>query len=189
MPKANNTLNFESISDVIIELQYNATDGGQSFARQVSGLPQLTDRLWSISISLDQQYSAQWYAFMNKPPVDHQQSLKFTPPSLNLPNVSGEVMIGCYLQLELSGKVNVQSRDPYLSIDFGNGEIIYAILSQQGDFYYAFTRGLSTSKISEIKLDFDLSKTPAPLKMDGHLNAEVLRDVRFVFFLSGEVEY
>ena len=187
MPKENNMLNFESISDVVVELQYKALDGGQSFTKQVSSLPQLTDRSWSFSISLDQQYSSQWYAFLHTPPVDNHQKLLFTPPDLSLPNISKEEIIGCYIQLDLAENVNVQSRDPYLSIDFGNGDTINVVLSQQADFYYAFSKGIGISRISEIELNFNLNKTPGALKDDGHLNASLLKDVMIVFFVSGEV--
>lgn len=70
MPKASNPFNFESISDVIINLKYSAYDGGQTFATSVLDLKDskdfhpLKDYEGYKYLSLRQVYGDAWHAFL-----------------------------------------------------------------------------------------------------------------------------
>ncbi len=65
MPKAANAFDFEAITDVIIQIAYTASPGGQTFAKQVTNLGPLKDYQGSLYLSLRQQYSSAWYAFLS----------------------------------------------------------------------------------------------------------------------------
>lgn len=71
MPKASNPINFESISDVIINLKYSAYDGGRKFAQDVINLSDgqgyypLKDYRGDKYLSLKQVYGNAWHAFLN----------------------------------------------------------------------------------------------------------------------------
>ncbi|NUO02497.1 MAG: hypothetical protein HUU01_17975 [Saprospiraceae bacterium] len=65
MPKAANAFDFAAITDVIIQISYTASPGGQTFARQVTNLDQLKNYQGSLYLSLRQQYSSAWYAFLS----------------------------------------------------------------------------------------------------------------------------
>ncbi|MFK8103706.1 MAG: LamG-like jellyroll fold domain-containing protein [Saprospiraceae bacterium] len=65
MPKATNRINFDSISDVIINLQYTALTGDESFRQSVIDSPSLSNYAGTRYLSLQQAYSADWYAFKN----------------------------------------------------------------------------------------------------------------------------
>src|SRR5690606_34814242 len=62
MPRATNRIDFEAISDVILQVRYTACDGGAAFRRQVTSLPALRPFTGARFLSLRQQYSQQWYA-------------------------------------------------------------------------------------------------------------------------------
>jgi len=65
MPKAANAFDFAAITDVIIQIAYTASPGGQTFAMQVTNLDLLKNYQGSLYLSLRQQYSSAWYAFLS----------------------------------------------------------------------------------------------------------------------------
>lgn len=65
MPKAANAFDFAAITDVIIQIAYTASPGGQTFAKQVTNLDLLKNYQGSLYLSLRQQYSSAWYAFLS----------------------------------------------------------------------------------------------------------------------------
>ncbi len=73
MPRAANPIDFNSISDVIIQLRYTAQDGGLSFYKDVSPLVQTFSAVRFLS--LRQTFPEAWHNFLN--PVSGQPSLKF----------------------------------------------------------------------------------------------------------------
>lgn len=65
MPKAANAFDFAAITDVIIQISYTASPGGQTFAKQVTNLDLLKNYQGNLYLSLRQQYSNAWYAFLS----------------------------------------------------------------------------------------------------------------------------
>src|SRR3546814_16983238 len=97
MPQGNKLIEFESISDVMIELLYTSMNGGDGFRQQVSDLPQMRSRSWSCLLQPATQMQADWYAFMTGPVVKAEQTLILSIPGLSRSHVSGGAVPSLYL--------------------------------------------------------------------------------------------
>jgi hypothetical protein len=77
MPKENNAFDFETISDVILNLNYTARDGGQLLRDAFEATPQMDpppDRIRMFS--LKHEFSSEWYRFLHPEDSADQQTLK-----------------------------------------------------------------------------------------------------------------
>jgi len=63
MPKASNAIDFNSISDVIVQLSYTAQDGGADFRTSVAGLPAIASFAGVRMLSLRQNFPEAWHLF------------------------------------------------------------------------------------------------------------------------------
>jgi len=91
MPKQNNLIDFDSISDVIITIRYTAEQGGDTFAEDVNtALGVLAPRGVYLMRSLQHEYSSEWHAFLHPRDTNpnHELSLSFTeavfPPNFEV---------------------------------------------------------------------------------------------------------
>ncbi len=89
MPKETNRIEFNSISDVIIQLRYTALDGGEVFSGAVKDI--LAERPFAAGkyFNIRQAFASQWFAFMSEHPDPDSQTLQIPiaagviPPNLN----------------------------------------------------------------------------------------------------------
>ncbi|MHB9147286.1 MAG: Tc toxin subunit A-related protein [Candidatus Amoebophilus sp.] len=83
MPKPYNAINFDSITDVIIRLQYTALSGGSVFQATVE--QNLGDFKGNQLLMMAQEYASAWYGF-----IQQEHPLQFSVgPNLFRPNLSG----------------------------------------------------------------------------------------------------
>jgi len=111
LPPSTNRINFDSISDVIINIKYTAKDGGDGFAGNVkkiySALPDSSgDYVKAKTFDLRQAFAESWLQMFNTPPdASNQQSISFPLTDnywlTNLSNVTVEELM---LQLEVTDK-------------------------------------------------------------------------------------
>ncbi len=101
--KAANPFDFNTLTDVIINVQYTALDGGDTFSGQVTALPQIAKYSGYRFVSLKQSFPSAWHDFMN-PPAATKPALPFTltealfplnlqPDSLNLGDANGKITV------------------------------------------------------------------------------------------------
>jgi hypothetical protein len=78
MPKASNRINFDSISDVIINLRYTAQSGGTALRDEVTSLDVMKTYEGIRFLNLSQEFSSAWYAFISGQSIEGKKSvLKF----------------------------------------------------------------------------------------------------------------
>ena len=96
MPKPYNTINFDSITDVIIRLQYTALSGGSVFQATVE--QNLGDFKESQLLMMAQEYASAWYGF-----IQQGQPLQFSVgPNLFRPNLSNYIVTSITLLMILT---------------------------------------------------------------------------------------
>lgn len=115
MPKAYNAVDFESITDVIVTLQYTAFSGDESFQTIVE------ENLGAFngyqSLVMGQEYSSAWYSF-----IQQAQPLVFTvSPALFRPNLRNYKVSAIVLMLELTPAGEGISDMPTLTLTYGQG--------------------------------------------------------------------
>lgn len=93
----NGPLHRQTLSDVIVTVQYTARPGGSAFAETVKNAvgKSSTERAWLLNLATD--YSDAWQTFMNNPAA----GLSFTVEQHNLPGATGKQVTGIYLHYEL----------------------------------------------------------------------------------------
>ncbi|MCH4564160.1 neuraminidase-like domain-containing protein [Halomonas sp. EGI 63088] len=190
MPKPSNLIDFESISDVILEIQYTAVDGGARFTEQVAGLAALRERQWTELIQPALQYQPDWSAFMTGPVTGERQTLRLTAQRLVPPNTSQPECLGAYLRLEVPEGTTLSSQHPYLTISIAGADPVTLLPSADGTAYAMFERPVPLEGgDAEIAVSFDLrpAYTPSSLRdaSGERLDPAVLRDIQLVPFLSG----
>src|SRR3546814_1686092 len=121
MPQGNKLIEFESISDVMIELLYTSMNGGDGFRQQVADLPKMRSRSWSSLLQPATQMPADWYAFMTGPVVKAEQTLSLSIPGLSRSNVSGGAVTSVYLRLITAEGVSTRSANDYVTVTIGVG--------------------------------------------------------------------
>jgi hypothetical protein len=89
-------LHRETLTDVIITLQYTALSGGDAFAQTVKSAigKKANDRAWLLNLAYD--FPAEWQAFMSNP----KEGLSFTVERRRLPGATGNKVTGVYLHYD-----------------------------------------------------------------------------------------
>jgi hypothetical protein len=77
MDKASNPIDFESISDIIIQLNYEAVAGDENFKANIKKLPEISVFFGYQLLNLKEQYASEWFTFMNPETIDNEQSFCF----------------------------------------------------------------------------------------------------------------
>lgn len=96
MPKPYNAINFDSITDVIIRLQYTALSGGSVFQATVE--QNLGDFKGNQLLLMAQEYASAWYGF-----IQQGQPLQFSVgPNLFRPNLSNYMVTSITLLMILT---------------------------------------------------------------------------------------
>lgn len=112
LPPDTNRINFDSISDVIVTINYTALDGGTEFSNKVKSLYNSTDpqyqNLMAKSMEMNQTYASAWYKMFVTPPSNNSQSITFnvTDDSI-LTTLKNVRLTSVLLQIEASGNATV----------------------------------------------------------------------------------
>ncbi len=110
-----NKINFDSISDVIINVKYTALDGGVNFASDVENLYKGTETQYGYlkakCFDLKQAFAGAWNQMFITPPDENKQQRISFPVTDNilLPNLKNVELHNIIVQMELSGDASVTS--------------------------------------------------------------------------------
>lgn len=190
MPKATNRINFEAISDVIIQVLYTASDGGANFRRQVTDLSALKPFNGSQFISLRQQYSQQWFAFMNEHPDPLLQVLAFPLQNPVPPHVDNAKLTGVYVALDVANGIDVSSPTPYISFELTNDIVVDVKIGANNASTVVLPSQPAMEKTVGVRrIIFKLDDTPAALKKDGYLDPAILQNIGVIFYYKGDVQW
>ncbi|WP_293129870.1 hypothetical protein [Okeania sp. SIO3I5] len=191
MPLATNRFDFETISDVIIQLKYTASDGGNKFRDDVSKLSALKPLTGSKFLNISQQYSQEWYAFLNdhKSEDTQAQALQFQLENFIPPHVNRDKakLVGFYFKLDTDSQVS----GSYISFQVpGASQAINITLSDKNDFSYVFKNQGKLPKVKDIltgsaSITFDLHKTPGSLKDGKFLSSQKLKNIALILSYEG----
>jgi hypothetical protein len=192
LPRATNAFDFAAISDVIVKLSYTALDGGARFRREVVALPAMQPLPWSQFYSLSQNFSQQWFDFMNLHPDPAAQTMSFPLANPVPPNVKPNArLLGFYLALDLAPGASGASPDPYIKLQLTDSLQASVIIGPQNAGTQILNSKPAAAKVAgERRLTFDLSKTPDDLKKpDGFLDPAVLRNIVLILYFEGEADW
>lgn len=189
MPKSTNSIDFNSISDVIISLKYTAYDGGSAFRKKVENLKALSTFNAGNFITLRQFYPTAWNKLFIAPTGGNSPSMSFKLPDFVPRNIADAKINGFHLKIESTSSVP----GSYMTFQIAKNLSPEINLSADNDFVYSFSRPIEIEKIvGDIqKISFDLSKVPASLKTeDGKsLNRDALEDIQIIFYYQGTVNF
>lgn len=191
MPESTNLFNFESVSDVIIQIKYTAFNGGNLFRQQVLQLDPMRTRTGSRFFNMAQNFSQQWYTFMNVHPVPSTtQTLQFTVDTVQPPHIENPVLSGFYFQLDVPEGTTTQGSVPYITLKLGSGVDV----TFNPDKNNACTAALNNpppveNVLGTASIAFNLTNTPADMKTSGanaFLDPAVVLNAVLILFWSGE---
>lgn len=196
LPKQTNRFDFSAISDVIVSLRYQAYDGGARFRDQVVKLPGMSSYTGSVRLPLAQLFSSQWYEFLHQPADPARQTLRLTLADLIPPHVSGAVLTGLSLHLQVPDGTATAGRKPYLQLKLGTGLDVTVNLNTHGDHTQLLT---AKPKIATVEgagsLSFVLADTPpdlltpAPPPAPRYLDPAVIQNATLVLLYQGQVKW
>lgn len=195
LPPDTNRINFDSISDVIINVKYTAKNGGTSFAAQVksiySALPNSSGDFVKAKIfDLQQAFYPNWFKMFNTPPdANDLQSISF-PLTDNfwLPNLTGVNIEKLMVQILASDPDPIDGND-FLQLRSSTGSVYFKITDNFAVLSAADlqTVGFGTNT-KDCTLQFDIAKTPAALTKgagsDITLDEAKLLDMEVVIFYT-----
>jgi hypothetical protein len=168
LPPSTNRINFDSISDVIINIKYTAKDGGDDFAGKVKDiylkkLPAPSgDYFKAKTFDLQQAFSEKWMQMFNTPPdADSRQSISFPVTDnfwlTNLSNVTVEKLM---VLLEVSNKKSLPGSN-FLLLEVGNNTQFFSVVDHLLEIDSADLQSVGFGVNSSIcTLVFDVNKAP-----------------------------
>lgn len=167
MPKATNRFDFDSITDVIITLNYTSLEGGPTIYNAVKET--LTTFPGQRLFSLAQEFSSAWYQFMNPGSDATEQTLSFQMRANMFPmNLKNYTVKQIYIQMVLAESANASGfeSDVNITLDKGGSEPLTVNLQEQDGIVSG-----SVSQDLENFLDSSWS-----LSMDKGIVSGILRD-------------
>lgn len=190
MPLATNQIDFSTISDVIVQLQYTAFDGGLNFRRQVTGLNALKPYAGSKLLSLSQQYSQDWFDFMTDHSVADSQTLIFPLAKVVPPHVEAAKLKSFYFLLDVAPGVDTGSNNNYITFDLTNNVSVTFKPGAGNSYTHEFQSPPALAAMTgNRKITFNLQPgyAPASLLKDGFLNPAVVRNIILILYYTGDV--
>lgn len=195
LPPDTNRINFDSISDVILNVKYTAKNGGAAFAGQVksvyAGLPNSSgDFVKAKTFDLQQAFAASWFKLFNTPPDSNGfQSISF--PILDnfwLPNLAGVNVEKLMVQILASDPGPIDG-DDFLQLTTSTGSVYFKM---SDNFAVLSAADLQTAGFGvttkDCTLQFNIAQTPASLTKgtgsDVMLDPAKLLDMEVVIFYT-----
>lgn len=189
MPKSANLFNYDSISDVIIQMQYTAINGGTVFRDQVLALDGMKSYSGNDTFLMAQNFSQEWYTFLHEHPSPDWQSLKFNLFSLVPPHIEDAVLTGFYFQLDVPEGTVTKGDDPYITFDIPDVSPVTFDLDENGCYTYIINNGPKMMALTGPRsITFDLGKTPDDLKtksVPSYLDPAKVRNIVLILFYQG----
>lgn len=188
MPKAANRIDFDAISDVVIQLRYTAANGGERLRSQVVGLAPVKTYSGTSFYPLAQQFSSRWFDFMQD--HSHPAAQVLTIP-LTAPIAPPQVDVGAVLSVALHLQVrdDAAAEGDYLAIQFPGDSQPTPIVIGPGN------SGTLTKRLTQWsgdwKLSFALGAGGAPSSItDGTwLDPAKLLNVGMVLYYDGTLDW
>jgi hypothetical protein len=188
MPKAANRIDYDAISDVIVQLRYTAANGGEKLRGEVVKLAPVKNYSASTFYPLAQQWSDRWFAFMSDH-VDPAQQVLQIPLVMPIapPQVDVDAVVGVAFYLDV--RDGASAAGDYLSIAFpGDAQPTPVPINAANSG--GITRRV-TDYAGEWKLNFALGAggAPASITSDGFLDPAKLLNVAMVVYYEGTLDW
>jgi hypothetical protein len=185
MPRETNRINFDTISDVIIKVKYTALDGGESFLSEVKEKLSSAVRMYTVfkHFNLNQEFSNDWYAFINGNVVEDKQTLDFKiPNNVMITNAKNPSIKLIYLKISTPEGVIISDETGFITLTIKDTSISNMAISIRNNEGRADEEQIGNVDgfTGEWMLQFDLKKTPKELILDGALNPEILKDIEII---------
>ncbi len=170
LPPDTNRINFDSISDVIVKVQYTALDGGNVFAGKVKSLYTQSaytqyQNLKAKCMDMNQTYANAWFRMFATPPVAGFQTITFKVTDDYLLTTLKNIRINSVMvQIEaLNGAVvNGGKGNEFISLTIGTGTIQpIAITDNFGEIVPTGISGDASDTVWQFS--FNINKTPTVL--------------------------
>ena len=113
LPKASNRIDFSSISDVIIQIKYTATDGGEAFKQAVTELDAIRNYSGNLVVSMKQYFPVEWQQLKNT----DSETMTFAVTENMFPTINYE------------GDLSIDSEGPVSSVISDNSDAIESTLT------------------------------------------------------------
>lgn len=192
MPKSTNHFDFETITDVIVQLRYTAYDGGAKLRQEVTRLPAMRRYAGSAFFACAQRFSTQWYQFLEQPDSTIRQTLSITLDNLVPDHVGRGVLTGVMVQFVTPPSVDPAAPQPYVTLTLGKVQPLNFAPDRDGRHIFFYS---ATPRIADVEgpatIGFDLANTPAPLKLpqSGNLDPAALQNIVLTLFYEGEIHW
>ena len=121
IPQENNAIDFSSLTDVVIRLQYTALSGGAQFRGQVREL--LGGFKGVKALNIGQNYASDWYNFIQ----ENQPLILTVGPQLFRANLSQYQITNIAILLPLTDPEKQVGTMPNLSLSIKIGESTYVV--------------------------------------------------------------
>lgn len=185
MPRETNRINFDTISDVIIKVKYTALDGGESFLSEVKEKLSSAGRMYTVfkHFNLNQEFSNDWYAFINGNAVEDKQTLDFKiPNNVMITNAKNPSIKLIYLKISTPEGVIISDETAFITLTIKDTSISNMAISIRNNIGRADEEQIGNVDgfTGEWMLQFDLKKTPKELILNGALNPEILKDIEII---------
>ncbi|NEO34971.1 MAG: hypothetical protein F6J90_01085 [Moorea sp. SIOASIH] len=189
LPPETNRIDFSSISDIIIKVQYTAQDGGSKFANEVKGLLSSESPPYPYTLAkqfdLKQAFPAAWHQFISTPPQSGVQEISFPVTDKRLlPNLKDVTLTEAAVVLQTSESIKVSDKKPtthFVALQLkGHSE-------EQVPIKNNFGRIVLSLSGETCKLTFKITNTPTELLDSGQLNPHSLLDLTVILFYQSNV--
>lgn len=170
LPPDTNPINFESISDVIINISYTAMDGGQDYANKVKSIYSGTDvqykNLLAKSMEMNQTYAPAWFKMFVTPPVNNQQILAFkVTDEYVLTTLRNIRLHSVLIQIEVDDSKKVSDKTAaFIKLKIGQGT--EQDITVKDNFGELPLNGLGAPIDSNWSFIFDINNAPVELLND-----------------------
>jgi len=178
LPKPTNRIDFDTISDVIINLSYTALDGGDAFRKTVTNSASLKSSSEAYYFNLKQAFPNEWHTFMNPETEANSQELNF--------QVSEEIIPPQIEDTKLTGIIfKLDAPDASSPLEFATIKIEENKIVDEN----SIDETVANNWFGDWAIDFDLTKVPNHLKKDGFLNPEIVKNIELILIYEGQINW
>ncbi|HEX7902459.1 MAG TPA: neuraminidase-like domain-containing protein [Chitinophagaceae bacterium] len=193
MSKASNHFDFNAISDVIMQLKYTALNGGTTFRDQVLDLDTMKSYSGNRMLNLAENYSSQWYSFLNIHSDNLTQQLLFDVKDFVPRHIENAVLTGFYFLLNVTAGIDTKGTGNYIRFNIADNTSVDFNLEKDNMFFSSFGQKIKVSEMKkDLSLVFTLATAPPDLKVQGtpgYLNPDVIKGAVLVLFYEGEIKW